>query len=88
MRATTFALALLALLAVPEAAQACSVCSAGGEDNRAAFIWTTVALSVLPLAMIGGLVLWLVRQARRAERQRSSSSPASEARAPQRSVAV
>lgn len=64
--------ALLAIALLPELAAACAVCTAGtGEDSRQAFIWTTVFLSVLPLAAIGAGVLWLRRamvRAREAER--------------------
>jgi hypothetical protein len=55
----------------PVAAAACSVCFSGSEESRAAFIGTTVFLSVLPLAMIGGLVWWIRRRLRAIE-----SSPA------------
>lgn len=70
-RETAFGVALLAL-ALPELASACSVCAGGGEESRDAFIWTTVMLSVLPPAMVGGLVWWLWRLHRqRAESGRS-----------------
>lgn len=61
---------LLALLVVssPEIAQACAVCSAGREDaTRAAFIGTTIFLSVLPLLTIGAGVLWLRKRLRELE---------------------
>lgn len=67
------ALALVAWLTlVPRLAEACAVCSAGRTDeSRLAFIWTTVFMSVLPLAAIGAGVMWLRRamlRAREAER--------------------
>ncbi len=47
----------------PEISQACSVCSAGREDeNRLAFILTTAFLSFLPLSIIGGFVWYLRRR--------------------------
>lgn len=60
---------LLAALGVcwPEFAAACAVCGAGEEESRSAFIWTTVMLSVLPPAMVGGVIWWLVRLHRQRE---------------------
>jgi hypothetical protein len=55
-------LAALALMAVPNAAWACSVCYSANEGNRWAFFTTTVFLSLLPLAMVGGIVYWLWRE--------------------------
>ena len=55
-------LSAVAVLVVwsPELSQACSVCSAGREDeNRLAFILTTAFLTFLPLSMIGGCVWYL-----------------------------
>jgi len=52
----------------PEIAQACSVCSAGRDDEvRAAFVGTTIFLSVLPPVAIGAGVLWLRRRLREME---------------------
>ena len=73
-----YAGALVALLLLaPRIALACSVCMAGRDDEtRTAFILTTVFLTVLPLALIGGVVGWLTRRARNPESQRSvSASP-------------
>ena len=60
-------LALLALVAVPELAAACAVCGAGVDDDqsRVAYLITSAVLSVLPLALFGGFLLWLRRQHRR-----------------------
>jgi hypothetical protein len=59
------ALSLAALVFAPRAALACSVCSAGREDEtQAAFIGTTALLSVLPLALIGGFLWWVRRRSR------------------------
>lgn len=61
------ALALGALLA-PGVGEACSKClAASSEETKLAYVLTTVFMSVLPLAGIGGLVWWLVRRARAAE---------------------
>ena len=45
--------------AFPAAAWACPVCQGGEAANQLAFRVTTVLLSLLPLAMIGGLVYYL-----------------------------
>jgi hypothetical protein len=68
MRRCLEILALMAtavLLAAPEAAEACSVCSAAQDDSvREAFLVTTVFLSVLPLLLVGGFAWWLRRRMR------------------------
>jgi hypothetical protein len=47
---------------------ACPVCGADKDDRaRQAFFDTTIFLSLLPLAMFGGVVYWFVRRARAAE---------------------
>jgi hypothetical protein len=54
------------LLAVPVAALACPVCGlAGTADNRDAYAAMTVMLSAVPLAMIAGVAVWLIRRAGR-----------------------
>jgi di/tricarboxylate transporter len=66
-----FALASLCLLScamlLPDAASACSVCYAGAEESRKAFLFTTVLLSLLPIGMIGTLAWWVWRHAREAD---------------------
>ena len=54
-------LTLLALVAWPELASPCAVCGAGVEDDqsRIAYLVTSAVLSVLPLALFGGFLLWL-----------------------------
>ena len=52
-----------ATASAPFAAQACAVCfSAKSEANRIAFLGTTVLLTGLPVAMIGGLIFWIMRR--------------------------
>lgn len=73
--------AVALLLALAAVAHACPVCGAeGAARNRAAFFGTTVLLSLLPLAMIGGGVWWVVRRlphglARELEVTDSSAGP-------------
>lgn len=43
----------------PAVARACPVCFDPNEENRWAFIVTTVLLSTLPLLMVGGIALWI-----------------------------
>ena len=67
-----FALAILCMLlscAVlsPDAASACSVCYAGAEESRKAFLLTTVLLSLLPIGMIGTFAWWIWRHTREAD---------------------
>lgn len=72
---------LAALLALaPRAAWACSVCSAGRDDEtRVAFLVTTGLLTVLPLAMVGGLAWWLWRRARELAAEEARGAQADEA---------
>jgi hypothetical protein len=48
----------------PSIAHACAVCFSGTDENRQAFVTTTVVLSFLPLSMIAGGLLWLRRRSR------------------------
>ena len=71
-------LSAVAVLVVwsPEISQACSVCSAGREDeNRLAFILTTAFLTFLPLGMIGGFVWYLRRRHLQLEAEAERSAP-------------
>ncbi len=64
---------LIVLTSAPSVADACSVCSTGREDeNRVAFLLTTVFLSALPLAMIGGAIWWFRRRIRAMEKDEST----------------
>lgn len=60
-------LALWTILIVntPWVAYACPVCfSAKDEANRLAFLGTTVFLTGLPIALIGGFAYWALRRLR------------------------
>jgi hypothetical protein len=59
-RASAFLLAVL----LPGAAQACATCTGASDRNRAAFLWTTVLLSLLPLGLIAAGLLWWMRDGR------------------------
>jgi hypothetical protein len=63
IRSAWAAFAALLVIGSPEIARACSVCMSGTEDeNRLAFILTTVFMTFLPLGMIGGMVWYLRRR--------------------------
>lgn len=57
--------ALLVLLLAPELADACTVCAANDDNGtQSAFRFSTAFLTVLPLALIGGVGWWLARRIR------------------------
>lgn len=72
MRAKPLLAALLCavgLLALsPDLAYACPVCFDRDDEARLAFLATTGLLTLLPLGMVGGVMMWL--------RKRSRSGPA------------
>lgn len=47
------------LLLLPQVAAACAVCGGGNPANRFAFFASTIALSLIPLAMFAAGFLWL-----------------------------
>lgn len=65
-RGTTLAV-FAAALAHSQSAWACAVCFDATAETRWAFLGTTIFLSLLPLATIGLIVLWLIRASRAAE---------------------
>ena len=82
MRTAFAALVCLVAFAAPRLALACSVCSAGREDDaNRAFIITTIFLSVTPLAMFAGFGIFLYRRHRQRVRAQAPS-PAREPAAP------
>lgn len=68
-------LLVLALLWAPSVSQACSQCLATRtRQNQLAFIGTTVFLSLMPLVLVGGIVLWLRRRLQAAGEQLAGES--------------
>jgi hypothetical protein len=59
---------LLSLLA-SSPALACAVCGAGDEPQRGTYVVMSVVISLLPLAMLGGIVGYVVMKHRAAERE-------------------
>ena len=50
----------------PGLARACAVCGGGANDQtQVGFLAGSLLLSILPLALIGGLALWIRGRARR-----------------------
>jgi len=70
-------LVLLALVALPGVAHACPVCFDPRDQNRAAFVTTALALTFLPLGMVGGVGMWLRKRLHRLddEADQGTSAP-------------
>ena len=65
LRAARAALLVALLPLLPHAAEACAVCMSGREDDTGrALLKGTLLLSVLPLAMFGGILLYVRRRAK------------------------
>lgn len=62
MAALVATAALLAL--APAEAWACPVCFDRDDEARVAFLATTALLTLLPLGMVGGAVMWVRRRTR------------------------
>jgi hypothetical protein len=60
----TVAVAVVAVAWAADLAYACPSCASPLEENRQAFVDTTVFLTVVPLMMIGGFIWWLRRKIR------------------------
>jgi heme/copper-type cytochrome/quinol oxidase subunit 2 len=68
-------LALLAVLflLITNETWACVVCGTAKEASRKAFIYTTAALSLIPLMMIGGLIFYLYWMTNRRQKREQTS---------------
>lgn len=71
-------LALMLLVVFPDVAHACPVCFDPRDENRVAFLATTIFLSLFPLSMVGGVGLWLRKRARELRGLPPEELPASE----------
>jgi hypothetical protein len=71
------ALAWLIVSLLPTAVHACSVCTAGRDDeNATAFLLSTLFMSLLPLTAIGTLVYVLWRRIKKLEAETLAPSTA------------
>ena len=61
------AAAAVAVAWLADPAYACPSCASPLEENRQAFVDTTVFLTVVPLMMMGGFIWWLRRRIRAME---------------------
>lgn len=64
MRTSVVLLALVLLLVLPDVVLACPVCFDASDENRQAFLVTTVFLSLLPLGMVAGVGLWIRKRSK------------------------
>lgn len=55
---------VLGLSWAADLAYACPSCASPLEENRQAFVDTTIFLTVVPLMLIGGFIWWLRRRVR------------------------
>lgn len=86
LRAAAFAFGAVAIVATPRLAAACAVCQGGvGGGTSRAFAIGSLLLSVLPLAVIGGAILYLRRRARALEIEANALRVAQPARVVARS---
>ena len=58
------AVGVVAVSWAADLAHACPSCASPLEENRQAFVDTTIFLTVVPLMMFGGFVWWLRRKTR------------------------
>ena len=73
MRVSIAVIAMLLLLALPDAGHACAVCFDSSDENRLAFMATTAFLTLLPLGMVTGAGLWLRKRVRQAKLEENDS---------------
>lgn len=67
-RAPLLALVGFVLGALPGVARACPVCFVGqNEENRVAYVVSSVGLTLLPFVVVGSLLYWVWRRAQAAD---------------------
>jgi len=72
-------IALALLVLAPDSAHACPVCFDPRDENRFAFLATTIFLSLLPLGLVAGILLWI----RHRSRQMACDEPSPDSVVPQ-----
>jgi hypothetical protein len=65
---TCAAVSVVTVAWAADLARACPACASPLEENRQAFVDTTIFLTVVPLMMFGGFIWWLRRKTREIER--------------------
>lgn len=73
--AATLLLALLLVVALPDALHACPVCFDSSAENRRAFLVTAIFMSLLPLGMVAGAGLWVRRRTRQIDEEMGEGGP-------------
>ena len=63
----SLALAAFSVSWAADLAHACPSCASPLEENRQAFVDTTIFLTLVPLFLIGGLIWWIRRRVREME---------------------
>ncbi|MBI4815990.1 MAG: hypothetical protein HY791_07030 [Deltaproteobacteria bacterium] len=58
---------VLGLASIPALAEACAVCVPANERTQAVYLGMTVMMSLLPLALMGGVIYLVVRAHREGE---------------------
>ncbi len=72
MRGARALSAIGALAALP--AMACAVCGAGDEPSRGSYVLMSVIISLLPVAMLGGIAGFVFYRSRQMNAQNASES--------------
>jgi hypothetical protein len=67
--ASVAALGLALALCFPEVAHACPVCFDPRDENRFAFLGTTIFMSLLPLGLVAGMVTWVRHRSRKLDEE-------------------
>lgn len=60
---------------------ACAVCGAGEDPAKGSYVGMTLIISALPLAMLGGIIWYVVRAAKKAELAETAQQAKTDGRA-------
>lgn len=66
-------IAVMSLVFCARQALSCTVCGFGQGESQDAFILTTAFMTLVPLIMIGSVVFFIYRRAKRIQREHSNS---------------
>ncbi len=71
------ALTSLTMTLLPRLAEACAVCSTGREDEtNDAFLMMTGFMTLTPLIILGGTIVWFIRRTLKREREEAAEDDA------------